>query len=92
MGLENIVRRSVQFTLASAGAILLVLSYRAFFRGESVSGTTYALSSLIPIALAANSYRSSPRRKNSEETGSFGVPDQVIRAIEKRDSGRYHQL
>jgi len=92
MGLENIVRRSVPFILASAGAILLVLSYRAFFRGESVSGTTYALSSLIPIALAANSYRSSPRRSNSKETGVFGVPDESIRAIERRDSGRYHQL
>ena len=30
MGLENIVRRSVPFILASAGAILLVLSYKNF--------------------------------------------------------------
>ena len=89
MTLENIIRRSAPFILASAGAILLIGSYRAFFRGESVSGATYALSSLIPIAILANSYRSYSRRSNSEETGVIEVPESVIRRIEKAKIGIY---
>lgn len=93
MSLENILRNSAVGTLASASAIFLVSGYRSFVEGENLSGATYFLASLIPIALATAGYRYRHySSKTSEETGLFGVPDQAIRAIEKRDSGRHHRL
>ena len=92
MKLENIVRSSALCTFASAGAILLTLSYRSFSNGETFSGTTYALSSLIPFTLAVVSYRNFLYKNNSEETGVFGVPDKVIIDGWKRDSGRHKSL
>lgn len=90
MGLENKVLRFLAVgTLVSAATIFSALSYRSFERGDNTSLGTYATLTAISAALAITFQRYRSRKTNSEETGFFGVPDQVIIDGWKRDSGRY---
>ncbi len=95
MGLERLVGRLSGFVAASnAGLLFSNLAYGSFKEGNMKESLTYITASLISFIISGYCYKSlhTQRGYNQEETGVFGVPDQVIRTIEKRDSGRYHQL
>lgn len=89
MSLEKVVRCLAVGSLGSVAAIFSALSYRSFERGDNASLGTYAALTAISAALAITFQRYRLRKTNSEETGVFGVPDQVIIDGWKRDSGRY---
>lgn len=89
MNLENILRRSAVVTLGSAAAIFSTLGYISFERGDNASCWTYAAFTAINIALATLSYRYHSRKINSEETGFFGLPNEVMEELEKKNSSGY---
>ncbi len=89
MGLERLVGFAAT---ATAGVTFVTIGYGSFREGKVVEALTYSAASLIAFLLTGVCYRSYKNITSNQETGVFGVPDQVIRAIEERDSGRYHRL
>ena len=89
MSLENrLLRTATVASTASASLIFSLLGYDSFTEKDFKTAIAYTLSAAISGILSVYSYGRSTNNFN-QKIGHFGVSDEAIRAIEKRDSGRY---
>lgn len=92
MGLEDKVLRGLS-TASIAGAATITtftgLSCYYFSYGHKSEGLMYALAAACTASLTYLSYKRVEKLSKSEETGFFGLPNEVIKDLEKKNSGRH---